>query len=139
MMSGPIDPKDAATVSVSDLLGLLFISVLDVAALMVLCFAAPLTYWQKMSPGKATFYSFFAVIKSARVFVILLLAWFGILLGTWLVIAMIFGSTTFSRVLLTWIAFLFMLLLQCAIYAGYRQIFGVPSDAEAQPTAWQKP
>jgi hypothetical protein len=32
-----------------------------------------------------------------------------------------------------WIIFLFILLLQCAMYVGYRQIFGKPDDPEARP------
>jgi hypothetical protein len=52
--------------------------VLDAGAADRAVVAAPLTYWQQMGPGKATFYSFFAVIKLARVFGVLLLSWFGI-------------------------------------------------------------
>jgi hypothetical protein len=32
-----------------------------------------------------------------------------------------------------WLIFLFVLLLQCAMYAGYRQIFGKPDDTSAGP------
>jgi hypothetical protein len=33
-----------------------------------------------------------------------------------------------TRVVIMWLIFLFILLLQCAMYAGYRQIFGKPAD-----------
>ena len=33
-----------------------------------------------------------------------------------------------TRVVIMWLIFLFILLLQCAMYAGYRQIFGKPVD-----------
>ncbi|CAN7566955.1 BPSS1780 family membrane protein [Massilia sp. LjRoot122] len=113
----------------SDILAMFMIFGLDVAALMSLCFAAPLTYWQKMGPGKAVFYSFFAVLRSARVFIVLLLAWFAIFFGICMVITLLLGASNMTRVVIMWLIFLFILLLQCAMYAGYRQIFGKPVDS----------
>jgi hypothetical protein len=112
----------------SDILAMFGIFALDVAALMALCFAAPLTYWQKMGPGKAVFYSFFAVVRSARVFIVLLMAWFAIFFGICMVITLLLGASNMTRVVIMWLIFLFILLLQCAMYAGYRQIFGKPAD-----------
>ncbi|SFC65086.1 BPSS1780 family membrane protein [Massilia yuzhufengensis] len=115
----------------SDVLAMFVIFGLDVAVLMALCFAAPLTYWQKMGPGKAVFYSFFAVVRSARVFIVLLLAWFAIFFGICMVITLLLGASNMTRVVIMWLIFLFILLLQCAMYAGYRQIFGKPADGVA--------
>jgi hypothetical protein len=129
----PIDPKKGPQVATSDVVAMGVIFALDVAALMALCFAAPLTYWQKMGPGKATFYSFFAVLRSARVFVVLLLAWFAIFFAVCMVVTLLFGGADLTRVVIMWLIFLFILLLQCAMYAGYRQIFGKPEDPEALP------
>lgn len=131
-VSAPIDPKVGPRVATSDVMAMLGIFALDVAALMALCFAAPLTYWQKMGPGKATFYSFFAVLKSARVFSVLLLAWFTIFFTICMAITLLFGSAAITRAAIMWLIFLFVLLLQCAMYAGYRQIFGKPQDAGAK-------
>ena len=90
-----------------------------------------------MGPGKATFYSFFAVVRSARVFVALLLCWFGIFTATFsatvLIIASLFNTVGLAQVVTMWLMFLFILVLQCAIYVGYRDIFGKPADAKAQP------
>ncbi|MFC0251360.1 BPSS1780 family membrane protein [Massilia consociata] len=116
----------------SDILAMFAIFGLDVAALMALCFAAPLTYWQKMTPGKATFYSFFAVVRSARVFVVLLMAWFAIFFGICMVVTLLLGASNMTRVVIMWLIFLFILLLQCAMFVGYRQIFGKPADAGSQ-------
>ena len=115
-------------VAASDLFGMFAVFALDVIILMSLCFAAPLTYWQKMGPGKAIFYSFFAVVRSARVFIVLLLAWFLIFAGISFVVSMLLGASSMTRVVIMWLIFLFVLLLQCAMYAGYRQIFGKPQD-----------
>jgi hypothetical protein len=127
-----VDPKEVQFAA-SDMIGMLGIILLELAAVMSLSFAAPLTFWQKMKAGKATFYSFFAVIKSARVFLVLLLAWFGLFFGVCFVVALVFGAADMGRVVLMWIVFLFVLLLQCAMYAGYREIFGKPDDPEARP------
>lgn len=119
-------------VATSDVLAMFGIFALDVAALMALCFAAPLAYWQKMPPGKAVFYSFFAVLRSARVFLVLLLAWFAIFFAICMVLTLILGGNNVTRVLIMWLIFLFILLLQCAMYAGYRQIFGKPLEKAAK-------
>ncbi|MFN3788654.1 BPSS1780 family membrane protein [Massilia sp.] len=115
----------------SDVLAMFMIFGLDVAVLMSLCFAAPLTYWQKMTAGKAVFYSFFAVVRSARVFIVLLLAWFAIFFGICMVITLLLGASNMTRVVIMWLIFLFILLLQCAMYVGFRQIFGKPVDGAA--------
>lgn len=110
-------------------LGVMLVAVLQIATLVVLCFAAPLAYWQQMAPVKSVFYSVFAVLRSARVFLVMLMAWFAMFIVANLVPRIILGSSTFGWVVMTWIGFLFVLLLQCAMYAGYRQIFGVPKLA----------
>lgn len=131
-VSQPIDPKVGPQVATGDVMAMFAIFALDVAALISLCFAAPLTYWQKMGPGKAAFYSFFAVLRSARVFLVLLVAWFAIFFGVCMFVTLLLGATNITRVVLMWIIFLFVLLLQCAMYAGYREIFGKPHDPDAR-------
>ncbi|MCS0629475.1 BPSS1780 family membrane protein [Telluria mixta] len=132
MMPRP-DAKTPPTIQTSHMLALFGVFLLDVAVLVTLCFAAPLTYWKHMGPGKATFYSFFAVIRTARPFLVLLAAWFGIFFGICILAALVFGDAALGRVVLMWLIFLFMLLLQCAMYAGYRTIFGKPADKAPQP------
>jgi hypothetical protein len=132
-VSQPVDPAAPPQVHVSDLLAMLGIFILDVAVLIALAFAAPLTYWQQMGPGKATFYSFFAVLKSARVFIVLLMTWFAIFFVVCFIVALVLGGSSLARVAIMWLIFLFVLLLQCAMYAGYRQIFGKPGDTSAGP------
>ena len=132
MMPRP-DAKTPPAIQTSHMLALFGVFLLDVAVLVTLCFAAPLTYWKHMGPGKATFYSFFAVIRTARPFLVLLAAWFGIFFGICILAALVFGDAALGRVVLMWLIFLFMLLLQCAMYAGYRTIFGKPADQAPQP------
>ena len=132
MMPRP-DAKTPPNVQTSHMLALFGVFLLDVAVLVTLCFAAPLTYWKHMGPGKATFYSFFAVIRTARPFLVLLAAWFAIFFGVCIIAALLFGDAALGRVVLMWLIFLFVLLLQCAMYAGYRTIFGKPYDKAPQP------
>lgn len=93
---------------------------------VALLFAAPLATWQNMPAAKALFYSFFAVWRSARVFVVMLLAWLGVLFGVMLVPSFLLGNSVIGVVLMAWIGFVFILLLQCAMFCSYRQIFGLP-------------
>ncbi|HEU4373488.1 MAG TPA: BPSS1780 family membrane protein [Telluria sp.] len=127
-------PNVPAVIERSDMLGVLLIAVLEIGTVIALCFASPLAFWQKMPPGKAIFYSFFAVVRSARVFLVMLMAWFAIFMAATVALLMVFGNASLGRVVITWLGFLFILLLQCAMYAGYRQIFGVP-DLGAKPGA----
>ena len=119
------DPKNIE-LAASDALAMFGVFLLQVAMLMALAFSAPLVYWQKMAAFKAVFYSFFAVMRTARVFIVMLLAWFALFFGACLLATLIFGGGDFSRVVIMWLIFLFVLLLQCGIYAGYREIFGKP-------------
>ena len=127
------DARPPADLQTSHVLALLGVLLLEAAVMVTLCFAAPLTYWKHMGPGKATFYSFFAVVRSARPFLVLLAAWFGILAGVCMIAAYIVRDVALGQVVLMWLMFLFVLLLQCAMYAGYRTIFGKPYDKAAQP------
>jgi len=127
-----IDPKDKLPFTLGDVLAVFGLLILETVSLLTLCFAAPLTYWKRMGPGKATFYSFFAVVRSARVFGVLLLSWFGIFTLITFVVVNLFSAIALAQVVLMWLMFLFILFLQCAIYAGYRDIFGKPVDKEVQ-------
>ena len=125
------DPNTLPQVAGGDLLTAFGIFLLNAVMMISLAFAAPLVYWQQMGPGKAAFYSFFAVVKSARVFAMLLLSWFGILFGLCVVFTLLLGASNVARVAIMWLIFLFMLLLQCSLYAAYRRIFGKPVEAGA--------
>jgi hypothetical protein len=126
------DPKAAESVS-PEVLAFLAIGLVNMVMMVTLYFAAPLAYWKRMTTGKALFYSFFAVVRAARVFLVLLLAWFGILMALVMIVLGLSGDAVIGRIVAIWLVFLFMLLLQCALYAGYRTIFGKPADETAQP------
>ena len=118
--------KTSADLDGGTLFILMISGLLQIFAGVALLFAAPLAAWQNMPAGKALFYSFFAVWRSARVFVVMLLAWFGLIMGISIIPSALLGQTMLGVVVMAWIGFVFVLLLQCAMYASYRQIFGVP-------------
>lgn len=120
--------KAPPQVELSHLLRILGTFLLNTVVLVTLCFVAPLTYWKHMGPGKATFYSFFAVLRAAGPFIVMLASWFAIFFGVLIVVALIFGDAAAGRAVIMWLIFLFVLLLQCAMYAGYTTIFGKPLD-----------
>ena len=127
------NPNDAAALLSTEIGVFMLIALINLVMLVTLYYAAPLTYWKHMKTGKAVFYSFFAVVRSARVFLVLLLAWFAAFFVIASLMSIVFGPGTLGRILLTWLVFLFMLLLQCSMYAGYRTIFGKPADKDVQP------
>lgn len=101
-------------------------------ALMALWFTTPLVIFQGMGLGKSLFFSFFAILRAAKSFLLFLFSWFGIfLLVTQLVMA-IFGRTDIGISVLTIVYMVLTIVIQCSQYASYRQIFGTPPD-EAPP------
>lgn len=128
-------PMSTLNVSGGQAMILMLCSLLQIFVLVALSFAAPLAAWQKMAPFKALFYSFFAVWRSARVFVVMLLAWLGLFVLTSVLPRALLGDSTVGIVIMAWVGFLFILLLQCAMFASYRQIFGTPERVPGPPLA----
>ena len=128
MAAASADNATPPNVAPGQLFAFVGVFLLYAAVLVALCFVAPLTYWKNMGPGKATFYSFFAVLRAAGPFFVMLAAWFALFFGLCMLVALLFGNANAGRVVIMWLIFLFVLLLQCAMYAGYTTIFGKPVD-----------
>jgi hypothetical protein len=122
----PIDPKTGPQIDPSQLLTMMLILALEMLTLLALSFTAPLTYWQKMGPIKATFFSVAAVLRDLRAFLTMLLSWFATFFALCVIAVLVIGETSVGRAVVMWVISLFVLLLQCAIYTSYRQIFGPP-------------
>jgi len=111
---------------------------------MCFWFAAPLVAWQNMGIGKALFYSFFAVARAGKAFVLYLLAWMimGVILPSILstIVALLFGSTLVSLMVLLPLSLLLTAVLYCSFYPTYTTVFGTtgttvppPDDTTATP------
>lgn len=122
-------PDNPVTVAGSGALSLMGIFLLQALVLLLLSFAAPLGCWQQMPPFKATFYSIFGVLGAKKAFATLMLAWAGIFFMVAMLVTAIFGNGSGGRVVIVWLVLLFVLVMQCAIYAAFRQIFGAPDQS----------
>ena len=127
---GAPDPKMLAVIA-SNMTAIMGFMVMAGMTILALSFAPGLTYWKQMPTFKAIFYSFFAVIGSIKAFATMVLAWMGIQLGVFMVAALLFGQTRFSVIVLVWLSLIFTLVIQCAIYAAYKQIIGAPEEPPA--------
>ncbi|MFB9243338.1 hypothetical protein IV454_13400 [Massilia antarctica] len=126
-MSMPLAERANLKISTADMQAVLLTGLLQSLALLALCFAPALTYWQQMSPGKATFYSVFGIIGAIRPFMVMLLAWSAMFFGSAIAVMLLLGDSQGGRIAVIWLMLQFVLLLQCAIFCSYRQIFGDPS------------
>lgn len=129
----PAAPLSPADLSAGQAIVLMVSSMVQIFVIIALSFAAPLASWQQMPAGKALFYSFFAVWRSARVFVVMLMSWLGLFVLVSLIPRALLGNSMVGFVVMAWIGFLFILLLQCAMFASYRQIFGLPDKPAVAP------
>jgi hypothetical protein len=127
------DPNNVPQFDGGSALGLLAVFLLEVASFSALAFAAPLIVWKGMAVGKAVFYSVVAVARAWRVFVVLFISWFGFMLASSMFASALFGlvSRNLAQAAMLWVMLLFVLFMQCAIYAGYRQLFGQPEAPAA--------
>ncbi|MEO7578135.1 MAG: BPSS1780 family membrane protein [Massilia sp.] len=128
----PFDPAKRPEGRLVDTLIVLLMSILSMGVVLVVSYAAPLIYWQKMAVGKSLFYSFFGVMRSLRAFLILLLSWCGIFMTFLLITQLLLGAGKLGFLVTSTVLILGVILMQCALYCGYRQIFGVP-DADVAP------
>jgi hypothetical protein len=115
-------------VDTSALTPLVAMSFANMGILTLLAFAAPLTAWQGMGVGKSVFYSVFATLRAWKVFLVLLFGWLAMMVICVNLVVMLFSliSPYAGLVIGMWLGTIFLLLLQCALYAGYRQVFGIP-------------
>jgi hypothetical protein len=112
---------------------LIFAAFLFTPALMAFWYAAPLIAWQNMGVGKALFYSFFAVYRAGRAYLVYGLAWalIGVLLPVFLsvFIATIFSSATLVVAVLLPLSLIMTVIMYCSFYPTYTTIFGPPPEA----------
>jgi hypothetical protein len=100
-------------------------------ALFALSFAPALIVWKRMSTFKAIFYSVFAVLGSKRALFVMVASWLGIYWSVLAFLGLLLGGTKISIVIALWTVLISALILQCAIYAAYKQILGAPEDLPA--------
>ena len=127
LVTGQLDPRSETARNAPLGLPLLLAMTLYIPAAMAFAFAAPLVLWQQMGVGKSIFYSFFAVLRSMRAFVVFALSWFLLSILVSNLILLIVGRQYAVLVMLP-VSIILTLVMHCSFYAAYRQIFGAPGQ-----------
>lgn len=127
---------DEATVRDSNMvLAMLFAAAVYIPAAMAFWFAAPLIAWQNMGVSKAVFYSFFAVCRSGKAFLVYGLTWAAInmilpaVIST--IVRAILGSSSAAIFVLLPISMMLTIIMYCSFYPTYTRLFGDPPDFPA--------
>jgi len=114
-------------------LALLFSVAVYTPAAMAFWYAAPLIAWQDMSIGKALFYSFFAVHRAGKAFLVYGLSWalVGVLLPAIVssIVALIFARSVAVMVVLLPLSLILTVVMYCSFYPTYTRIFGQPEQS----------
>ncbi len=105
---------------------MLVVFLLSLPASMAMLFAPPLIFWQQMGVGKALFYSFFAVWRALRAFLLFFIGWMVIVMLLTQVVLLLLGKTLLGMAIVQSLLMVIMMVFQCSVYAAYRTIFGEP-------------
>lgn len=135
LSAGAIDAKGKIKVDIGDLQAILLIGMVQLVIWLGMIYSAPLVYWQRMGTFKAIFYSVAAVWRDFKAFMLMLAAWFFAFFGLSLLLMLITGNGNIGRTIVMWASALCVVILWCALYIGYRNIFGAPgASAGPEPT-----
>jgi hypothetical protein len=131
VMSGSARVDAKAMQNSNITLAMLVAALLYTPAAMAFWYAAPLAAWQGMGVGKAIFYSFFAVRRAGRAFLLYGLGWalIGVLLP--LLLSTLLGQLTGSPVLMMMVllplSIVLTVAMYCSFYPTYTTVFGKPT------------
>jgi len=131
-ITGRMEVNEATVRNSNMTLAMLFAAAVYVPAAMAFWYAAPLIAWQKMSVGKAIFFSFFAVRRAGLAFIVYGLIWFAInmilpaVVST--IVGMVTGSATAAMFTLLPLSVVLTLIMYCSFYPTYTTMFGDPPD-----------
>lgn len=96
--------------------------------IMLMSFAAPLIYWKEMPPFKAIFYSVFGMLGAFKPILVMLVTGFAIWIILLQILQLVFGGNmVVFQAVVTWTMLMMYLVLQCAMFASYRQIYADPA------------
>jgi hypothetical protein len=132
VMSGSARVDAKAMQNSNITLAMLVAALLYIPAAMAFWYAAPLAAWQGMGLGKAIFYSFFAVRRAGRAFLLYGLGWalIGVLLP--LLFSTLLGQLTGSPVLMMMVllplSIVLTVAMYCSFYPTYTTVFGKPAQ-----------
>jgi hypothetical protein len=124
---------DAQTIQGSNMrLAMMFSALVYTPAAMAFWYAAPLAAWQEMGVWKAIFYSFFAVRRASRAFLVYGLGW--LLLGVLLpvifsmLVVLVTATPGLTMLVLLPLSILLTVIMYCSFYPTYTHVFGKPGQ-----------
>ena len=96
---------------------------------MAVWFATPLIGWQKMSIGKAIFFSFFAVLRTLKAFLVYIFCW--LVLGMFMPVIIgsvliLLGFQNVAMFIMVVLSVFLSILAYCSFYPTYKDVFGQP-------------
>lgn len=95
---------------------------------MLMSFAAPLIYWKEMPPFKAIFYSVFGMLGAFKPILVMLITGFAIWIVVLQILQLVFGGNmAVFQAVFVWTMLMMYLVMQCAMFASYRQIYTDPA------------
>jgi hypothetical protein len=116
-------------------LGMMFSALVYTPAAMAFWYAAPLIAWQKMGIGKAIFYSFFAVKRAGKAFMVYGLAWLliGVLLPVIVssIMSILISKAFVMMLVLLPLSLVLTVVMYCSFYPTYTTVFGRPESISA--------
>lgn len=134
--SGQIEINEKTLAGTNMAAAMFTFMLINISGQLACWFAGPLIAWHEMPLFKAVFYSFFAVLKTLRIFLVYGLCWFT-LAGVMPVmfsqaIAGITGNQNLMILILMPISMVLTIILYCTFYPSYKSIFtqtaGTPSS-----------
>ncbi|KAF1041593.1 MAG: hypothetical protein GAK35_03206 [Herbaspirillum frisingense] len=137
MMGGGLSADELEKSAGSMRMAMLIAAALYVPAAMAFWYAAPLIMWQRMTLGKALFYSFFSVRRAGGAFLLYALAWIviAIMVPTLIsmVITLLTGSFNIVIFILLPISIILTVVMYCSFYPTYTALFGKPGNGSDSP------
>ena len=108
---------------------LVLVSALYIPFAMAVWFATPLIGWQKMSIGKAIFFSFFAVLRTLKAFLVYIFCW--LVLGMFMPVIIgsvliLLGFQNVAMFIMVVLSVFLSILAYCSFYPTYKDVFGQP-------------
>jgi hypothetical protein len=132
MAQGQLDPRSPEAQSAQLWKPFLAALLIYLPATAAIAFAVPLILWRGMGVAKSMFYSFFAVWRNLRAFIMFALGWFLLFVFATQLVAL-FSGPKYLALALQPVIVMFGIIAQCSLYASYRQLFGTPEPDSPPP------
>lgn len=104
---------------------------------LLTCLAAPLVYWQKLTVGKALFFSVVSVTRAFKPFFVAAVTLHVIYFLCCQLVMLIFGTSQVTMAGISALILITIVIAHCTLYISYQEIFvrnQVPPEKEAAPS-----